>query len=437
MLLISLANRRTLLTNPQSYLYHRINPKLLSPVSLVVFLAWFAGCSETTYKAFTFTMVHKAPETNGSRSDDMDTVQRVAAVESKTQMIQRNDNDFVLEFAGRLSLRSSDCKRSTAFQQDWRTVADPSFGHLTFGTNNTAQQVNNSTGDDPDATHNLACPFLKHNPGKYKDWKCCNTWNGWPTVHRVKEHLYRKHLLPKNICLRCGEHYQSEDKLAVHLRTNPPCEIRTIQRYDGIDAAMEKRLKSRVRDGDLSEEVKWIKLYKLLFPEDNPTPSPFHERSMAEHNAKFITELSEHLCRDFSRLSRLNIMEMFANNCSENNGVLDPEKIVLWAQDIALASINSFKTTESTSGDQKSTTPGLPSQASLHLTGTASADIGLGHSSQASFWYRQQITGTPFNSNVDPQLLSSFWDESAEFGVDPTQLDIGGFSSALPPSGIE
>lgn len=129
-------------------------------------------------------MAHRVPQTNGSKSEDMDTVQKAAAVESKAQMIQRNDNDFFLQFAGRLSLRS---KRLIAgFQQDWRMVADPSFEHLTFGTNNTAKQVNNSTSDDADVTNNLACPFLKHDPERYKDWKCCNTWNGWPTVHRVK-----------------------------------------------------------------------------------------------------------------------------------------------------------------------------------------------------------------------------------------------------------
>lgn len=78
-----------------------------------------------------------------------------------------------------------------------------------------------------------------------------------------------------------------------------------------------------------------------------------HKRSMAEHNAKFITELSEHLRRDFSRLSRANIMETFANHCKENHGVLDPEKIVVWAQDVALASISNFKTTESITGGSK------------------------------------------------------------------------------------
>lgn len=85
-------------------------------------------------------------------------------VESKIKMNQHNNN----EFSGRLSLRSSNC--SAAFQQDWRTVADPSFEHLTFGTNNNkpAQQVNNNIGDGPDATKNFAYPFVKNNPGNHK-----------------------------------------------------------------------------------------------------------------------------------------------------------------------------------------------------------------------------------------------------------------------------
>ena len=158
-----------------------------------------------------------------------------------------------------------------------------------------------------------------------------------------------------------------------------------------------------------------------------------HERSMAEHNAKFIIELSEHLRRDFSRLSRANIMETFANNSKENLGVLDPEKIVLWAQDIALESISNFKSTKSVASDQKGVTSGLPSQASLRLTGTVSSETGLGNSNQASSGSRQQNLGTLFNPSVDFQLLPQFWDDTASIGIDPTQLDVGGFFSALPP----
>jgi hypothetical protein len=133
-------------------------------------------------------MVHTTPDTGGCKHepDDEDRVQAIAAIDSGTQTIQQNNNEFELQFAGRLSLRSRDYSHSTEFQQDWRTVADPSFEHLTFGTNSTAQQANNNVGDDPDAVKTFACPFLKHDPTKYKSWKCCNTWNGWPTVPRVK-----------------------------------------------------------------------------------------------------------------------------------------------------------------------------------------------------------------------------------------------------------
>lgn len=123
-------------------------------------------------------MGYKLPQTDGIKSEGNDTAQSVVAVESTKELIQRVNNEFVLSFTGRLSLRSKDWKKSAEFQQDWRTVADPSFEHLTFGTNN--------TDDDTDSTNTFACPFMKHNPETYRDWKCCNTWNGWPTVRRVK-----------------------------------------------------------------------------------------------------------------------------------------------------------------------------------------------------------------------------------------------------------
>ncbi|VUC25109.1 unnamed protein product [Clonostachys rosea] len=407
-------------------------------------------------------MVHLTPDTGGCKHepDDEDTVQAIAAIESGTQTIQRKNNEFELQFAGRLSLRTRDCNHLTEFQQDWRTVADPSFEHLTFGTNSTAQQANTNVDDDPDAIKTFACPFLKHDPTKYKSWKCCNTWNGWPTVPRIKEHLYRKHLLPKNMCARCREHYQSDDELVVHLRNDPPCENRDMEPHDWIDVATEKKLRARAREPNQSDEVKWTKMYKLLFPEDASTPSPcmyellplqvesiqtmshtiiVHERSLGEYNARFKAELNEYLRHDFSRASRSSFMEMFTSSCNENNGVPDPEKIFKWMQDFAQEGVNSFTATSSTSADQESTrSPGLPSHApSLQTTGTTTADSVLGYSSQTSFRHNQQVAGIPSNSNIDPQYLSLTWGNSPSIGDDTTQFNVGSYLSTYLPGGME
>jgi hypothetical protein len=232
--------------------------------------------------------------------------------------------------------------------------------------------------------------------------------------------------------------------------------------HDGIDVATEKRLRGRVREPNLSDEVKWTKIYKLLFPEDTSTPSPcmyqllslqveniqimsytitVHERSLAEYNARFKADLNEYLRHDFSRVSRSSFMEMFTSSCNENNGVPDPEKMFKWMQDFAQAGVNSFTATSSASGDQESTTsPGLPSHASsLQITGTTTADSVLGYSSQTSFRDNQQIAGIPSNSNIDPQYLSSIWENSPSIGVDinTTQFNVGGFFSAHPPGGME
>jgi hypothetical protein len=161
-----------------------------------------------------------------------------------------------------------------------------------------------------------------------------------------------------------------------------------------------------------------------------------HERSIAEFHARFKAELSESLRHDYSRLSRSSIMEMFTSSCDENNGVPDPEKMILWAQGLALESIDNFNLASSTSDDQKSTIPsGLPDQTSLHFSGTTSGMLGF--SSQTSLRHNQQITATPSNSNIDPQLLSSFWGNSSSIGVDPTQFNVGSFFSTHPSGEME
>lgn len=38
---------------------------------------------------------------------------------------------------------------------------------------------------DSEASAGLACPFLKHNHERYRDWRSC-AGSRWPTVHRVK-----------------------------------------------------------------------------------------------------------------------------------------------------------------------------------------------------------------------------------------------------------
>ncbi|KKY37605.1 hypothetical protein UCDDA912_g02360 [Diaporthe ampelina] len=128
----------------------------------------------------------------------------------------------------------------------------------------------------------LACPFFKRNPRRYKDQSKC-VGPGWMTVHRLKEHLYRRHMLPI-YCYRCREVFPSGRLLQLHSRSEARCAVRGEdaasggQDLEGIDAAQERLLRSRRRT-DKTEEDKWRDVFRICFPADMPDsmPSPWFE----------------------------------------------------------------------------------------------------------------------------------------------------------------
>ncbi|KAI5456805.1 hypothetical protein BGZ63DRAFT_396198 [Mariannaea sp. PMI_226] len=128
-----------------------------------------------------------------------------------------------------------------------------------------------------DSALRFACPFLKNNQGRYRrpEWSCC--WPGWPTVHRMKQHLYRRHLLPKYRCNRCCEDLKSAELLSQHQRLPIPCELQTQEFQVGIDEQMERRLRMRgeSKRGRISEKEKWVEVFKILFPDIDAVPSPY------------------------------------------------------------------------------------------------------------------------------------------------------------------
>ena len=59
-----------------------------------------------------------------------------------------------------------------------------------------------------------------------------------------------------------------------HLRTDTPCELQDRDNDEEfVDDAQMTELKSRKKRGPMSEEEKWVEVYKVLFPEDNFIPS--------------------------------------------------------------------------------------------------------------------------------------------------------------------
>ncbi|CVL08720.1 uncharacterized protein FMAN_06846 [Fusarium mangiferae] len=125
---------------------------------------------------------------------------------------------------------------------------------------------------------NLACPFVKEYPGER--WPRCQ--KGWPSVHRIKEHIYRSHKAPI-YCKRCFGIVKTEKELDADLRQDPACEVVSPSReMPGIDNETKERLKSRRGIQNFSEEEKWEHMYKVLFPKTEDIPSPYFDLQILE-----------------------------------------------------------------------------------------------------------------------------------------------------------
>ncbi|KAK4151984.1 hypothetical protein C8A00DRAFT_44896 [Chaetomidium leptoderma] len=143
----------------------------------------------------------------------------------------------------------------------------------------------------------FACPFCKHDPDKYRKVKtCCGP--GWDDVHRVKEHIYRRHSL-KSLCPRCFEHFDKPEALKSHQRADVPCKLREMA-LDAITEEQEKTLRLRAKS-NCSDEDKWGDMYRVIYP-DEKVPSPYYDPETDSfpkaENSRFQS-LDE--CKDFLR----------------------------------------------------------------------------------------------------------------------------------------
>ncbi|KAI0864349.1 hypothetical protein F4860DRAFT_511208 [Xylaria cubensis] len=144
----------------------------------------------------------------------------------------------------------------------------------------------------------FACPYFKYNPTKYQQWPIC-PGPGWSDVHRVKEHLYRKHRQPKFRCRRCWECFDSEQNYVDHQRALIPCELGEKEPVEGFDTNQERQLRSRKKKSHIVSEIdKWNAVYQILFPHVSPDniPSPFYENET--HTYEALTECQEYILRE-------------------------------------------------------------------------------------------------------------------------------------------
>ncbi|KAH7002569.1 hypothetical protein EDB80DRAFT_894587 [Ilyonectria destructans] len=197
----------------------------------------------------------------------------------------------------------------------------------------------------------FACPFLKHNVRKYQTKRCC-AWSGWKTVHRVKEHVYRKHRLPQSKCNRCCCEFQNSTQLADHQRLEVPCNIRLQDPQDGVNEEQILALRSRKKaKGNTSESEKWANMYKIIFPDDDLVPSPYHdiqfqldEKDPSGHvDTNLLRDLGNHARRELPRLMRPRLEDMLDQVIEEG---LTPDRVVNLAQGVFQQILQTFRLSE-------------------------------------------------------------------------------------------
>jgi hypothetical protein len=129
-----------------------------------------------------------------------------------------------------------------------------------------------TTTDESETGARFACPFYKHDPDRYRTRRTC-PGPGWPTVHRMKEHLYRSHPQPI-FCPICYATFKSDKDQSSHVRLQQ-CERSLPQQIEGIDRETVWTLRKRTTALRL-EEDKWRDVYQILFPDvsDAEIPSP-------------------------------------------------------------------------------------------------------------------------------------------------------------------
>ena len=139
------------------------------------------------------------------------------------------------------------------------------------------RKIDSKSHSDETSERKLACPFFKRDPERYKNKRSC-PGPGWPTVHRLKGHLYKCHKKPLQ-CDRCSQCFQTPELRSEHQRSADACAVGPIDAVDGFDTFQETQLKSKGRvPGVQTEEDKWRRVWTILFPKDTEEkiPDPFY-----------------------------------------------------------------------------------------------------------------------------------------------------------------
>ncbi|TGJ78352.1 hypothetical protein E0Z10_g10412 [Xylaria hypoxylon] len=82
-------------------------------------------------------------------------------------------------------------------------------------------------------------------------------------------------------CGLCGAEFSSQSSFQEHQREPGACERQEFELLEGIDALTKMKLQDKKVARGATEEAKWLAIYALLFPNDDPStyPDPYYDVS--------------------------------------------------------------------------------------------------------------------------------------------------------------
>ncbi|KAH8843894.1 hypothetical protein MCOR07_003315 [Pyricularia oryzae] len=143
----------------------------------------------------------------------------------------------------------------------------------------------------------FACPYYKHDPQSFSSSRTCRS-PGYDTIHRLKEHLKRKHLKPPYHCNRCLENLESEQALENHQRLDIPCVKRMPTKDTRLSRTQLQAIEAR-KPTLLTEHERWEKIYGTIFPGEPLPKSPYCHGELTE-----LQNLGEFLDKELPPLYR-------------------------------------------------------------------------------------------------------------------------------------
>ncbi|EJT71581.1 hypothetical protein GGTG_10837 [Gaeumannomyces tritici R3-111a-1] len=258
--------------------------------------------------------------------------------------------------------------------------SDPDSGSTDGDDKRRGKRPRLDAQNDGNERAKLACPYYKHNARKHKQQRpCCGP--GWDFVHRIKEHLYRKHALPRYSCPRCCERFEAEDELSTHARAPEPCGVREPELHDGFTQAQEKQLRSRKKDRaagveDLTEPQKWRQMYRILFPDvrEEEIPSPYYEDN--DLNKGELEGFEDYLRRELPPLVRRQLEQEVERELNFVEEGLK-RRVINMVQGLQLTLLQSYRKLEESEAAQPEAAGPVPAASSLAGPRRSSSPSGL------------------------------------------------------------